>query len=244
MVCQVYSYPDTRLGAPGTLRCRRLAVQFNRISAEGRESSLDTDVQKRDARISDKELLHSAGDREDLREEVPVAPNAERARHGMTYDPSQAKQRDELLLELEDPAAHPPKREESKSFVSYVDAGPLFVILALSVIMMFLHPNPVHVDLPEWSQSVFPCLLGALYACIGARLWVRQTLSFWLSLAVACVPQVAVSRWLIVNHPASSTSEGIGALLLSIFSGYLVGVPVFLLLQRLIKPGQENEDIE
>jgi hypothetical protein len=161
----------------------------------------------------------------------------------MTHDPSQAKKRDELLLELEEPAAHPPKPEESKSFVSYVDAGPLFVILALSVIMMFLHPNPVHLDLPEWSQPVLSCFLGALYACIGVRLWVRQTLSFWLSLAIACVPQVAVSRWLIVNHPASSTGEGIGAFFVSILSGYVVGVPVFLLLQRL-NPGQENEEIE
>lgn len=203
---------------------------------------MDTDVQKRDVRISDKELPPNAGDREDLREEVHAALNAERARRGMTHDPSQAKQRDELLLELEDPAAHPPKPEESKSFGSYVDAGPLFVVVVLSVIMVFLHPNPVQVDLPEWSQFVYPCLLGALYACIGVRLWVRQTLSFWLSLAIACVPQVAVSRWLIMNHPWNSTSQGIGALFVSILSGYVVGVPVFLLLQRL-KPGQENEDI-
>jgi hypothetical protein len=218
------------------------AVQFNRISAEERESSLDTDVQKRDARISDKALLDNAGDREDLREEVRVALNAERARHGMTRDPSQAKKRDELLLEFEEAAAHPPRPKKSRSLASYVDAGQFFVILALSVIMMFLHPNPVHLDLPEWSQPVFTCLMGALLACIGVRLWVRQTLSFWLSLAIACVPQVAVSRWLIVNHPASSTGEGIGASFVSIFSGYVVGVPVFLLLQRL-KPDQENEDI-
>jgi hypothetical protein len=67
--------------------------------------------------------------------------------------------------------------------------------------------------------------------------WVRRTLSFWLSLTIASVPQLVVSRWLTVYHPAHSRGEGKGTWFLSILSGYAIGGAVFVLLQK-FKPEQ------
>jgi hypothetical protein len=92
----------------------------------------------------------------------------------------------------------------------------------------------------EWTWPIFVVYLGALIACLVVQPWVRQTLSFWFSLAVSVVPQFAVARWLAIYHPSRSGSGMKGSAFLSIFSGYLLGGVLFRLLQRL-KPSQETE---
>jgi hypothetical protein len=197
---------------------------------------LETTFQEYYASVSDEELLHIAGARGDLREVAAFALDAELARRGLTQRQVRAKKRDELRLEILEARAHQPKRKKSKYFVAQISLRWFFIGLVGAVLLMFLTVRP-HRPIYEWSEPILAVYTGVLLACLAVQPWVRRTLSFWLSLTIACVPQFLVSHWLTVYHPAHSRSAGKGAWFLSILSGYVVGGAVFLLLQKL-KPGQ------
>jgi hypothetical protein len=200
---------------------------------------LDTNFQEQYASLSDEELLHIAGDRRDLREEAAFALDAEMARRGLTLEQARAKRRDDLRLEIKEARAHHPKLKKSKYFVAQISLGWFFIGLVGAVLLMVLMLR-THRLLDEWSEPVLVVYTGALMGCLAVQPWVRRTLSFWLSLAISCVPQFVVSHWLTVYHPAYSRAEEKGSWFLSILAGYAVGGAVFLLLQKL-KPGQETK---
>ena len=197
---------------------------------------METGFREHYADLSDEELLHIAGDRRDLREEAAFALDAELARRGLTQKQVRAQKRDELRLEIQEARAHQPKRRKSRYFVSQISLRWFFIGLIGAGILMFLTIRP-HRPVYEWSEPILVVYTGCLLACLAVQPWVRRTLSFWLSLTIACVPQFVVSHWLTVYHPAGSRGESRGTWLLSILSGYMVGGAVFLLLQKL-KTGQ------
>jgi hypothetical protein len=187
--------------------------------------------QEQYASLSDDELLHIAGDRRDLSEEAALALDAEVARRGLTQEQVRAKKRDELRLDIEEARAHHPKRKKSKYFVARLNLRWLFLGLLGSVLLSFLTLRP-HRPVYYWSEPILVVYTGALIACLAVQPWVRRTLSFWLGLAISSVPQLVISRWLTVYHPAHSRAEGKGSWFISILAGYAVGGAVFLLLQK------------
>jgi hypothetical protein len=206
---------------------------------QSRGEGLDTGFQEYYATISDDELLHIAGDRRDLREEAVLALDGEMARRGLTHEQARAKKRDELRLEIQEARADQRKRKKSKYFVTQISLRWFFIGIVGAGLLMFLTIRP-HRPAYEWSEPILVVYTGFLLACLAVQPWVRRTLSFWLSLTIACVPQFIVSHWLTVYHPAQSRSGGKGTWFLSILSGYVVGGAVFLLLQKL-KPSQSTQ---
>lgn len=200
---------------------------------------MDTNFQEHYANISDDELLHIAGDRRDLREEAVLALDGEMARRGFTHEQAHARKRGELRLEIQEARAYQQKRSKSKYFMTQMSLRWIFIGLAGAVLLMWLTMRP-HRPVYEWSEPILVVYMGCLLACLAVQPWVRRTLSFWLSLTMACVPQFVVSHWLTVNYPAHTRSEEKGIWFLSILSGYVVGGAVFLLLQKL-KPTQGTQ---
>jgi len=205
-------------------------------------STLNTKFHERYASLSDEELLQIAGDRRDLVEEAAVALDAEMAQRGLTHAQARAKKRDGLRLEIKEARAHHPKRNKSKYFEAQLNLRAFFLGLVGLVLLMFFTLGHHHVP-DEWSFPLFVVYLGILMACLAVQPWVRRTLSFWLSLAISCLPQFVISHWLNVYHPAHSLGETKGSAFLSLLVGYLLGGGVFVLLQRL-KPGQGTKATE
>jgi cation transport ATPase len=192
---------------------------------------LDTSFHERYAGLSDQELLHIAGDRKDLLEEAAVALDAEMARRDLTHKQARAKKRDKLRAHIKEARTHHPKRNKSKYFVAQMNLRAYFIGLVGLVLLMFFTLGHRHVS-EEWSWPLFVVYVGVLIACLVVQPWVRRTLSFWLSLAVSCVPQFVVAHWLTVHYPAHSNSEAKGLAFLSMFAGYFLGVPLFVLMQK------------
>jgi hypothetical protein len=200
---------------------------------------LDNSYQEHYAGLNDGELLHIAADRKNLREEAVLALDAEMARRNLTDQHARAHKRSELRQEIKETRAHQPKRKKSKYFVAQINLRWFFVGFAGALFLMFLTVRP-HRPIDEWSEPILVVYMGALLAFLSVQPWVRRTLNFWISLTITCVPQLVVSHWLTVYHPAHSRGGGKGIWFLSILSGYVVGGPLFLLLRKL-NPYQEAE---
>jgi hypothetical protein len=203
---------------------------------------VDTGFQERYAGLSDDELLHVAGDRRDLLEQAAVALDAEMARRGLTIERARAKKREHRRREFEEMSAHIAKRNKSKYFVAHINLPVFFASLAGEVLLMVLLPGG-HRMHDEWMWPLIVMYLGALLAILSVQSWVRRTLGFWISLVVSFVPQFVVARWLSTYYPDHSRGGEKGSAFLSLFAGYAVGVPLFLLLQKL-KPSQGAEAAE
>ena len=198
---------------------------------------METSFPEHYASLNDDELLHIAGDRKDLLKEAAVALDVEMARRGLTHEHAQTRKRDYLRLEFEEARGNRRKRKKSKYFVAQINLPAYFIGLVVLLLLMFLTLG--HHRVPdEWSWPLIVVYVGALIACLAVQPWVRQTLSFWFSLAVSFFPQFVVARWLAVSHPTYPSSATKGSALVSIIPGYLLGIVLFRLLQRL-KPGQE-----
>jgi hypothetical protein len=187
--------------------------------------------------MSDDKLLHIAGDRKDLLQEAAVALDAEMARRGLTHEQARSRKKERLRLDIEEAGAHHQKRNESKYFVAQMNLGACFIGVAGLLVLMITLGNYRVRD--EWMWPIIVVYLGALLACLAVQEWVRQTLSFWFSLALSCVLQFLVAHWLSVYHPSRSGSGLKGSAILSLLPGYLLGGALFLVLQRL-KPSQET----
>jgi hypothetical protein len=197
---------------------------------------LDTRFETEYASLNDEELLHIAGDRRDLRAEAALALDSELARRGLTQKQARAKKRDELRLEIHEARAHSPKRNKSKYFVAQMNLREYFIGMVGFVLLMILTLSS-HRLRDECKQPILFVYLGILIAPLAVQPWVRRTLSFWVSVAVASIPQFIVGHWLTVYHPSYSRAGIKGSGFLSILAGWVVGIPLFLLLQKL-KPGQ------
>jgi hypothetical protein len=200
---------------------------------------LEANFREQYASLSNEELLQIAGDRRDLLEEAAVALDVEMARRGLTLKQARAKKRDELRLDIEEARAHHPKRNKSKYFEAQINLRAYLLGLIGLVLLMFVTLG--HYRVPEeWSFPLFVVYLGALMACLVVQPWVRRTPSFWFSLAISCVPEFVISRWLNVYHPAHSLGETKGSAFLSLLVGYFLGGSVFVLIQK-IKPRQATK---
>lgn len=194
------------------------------------------------ASLNDEELLHIAGSYKDLRAEAAVALNTELARRGLTHKQARAKRRDELRLEINEARVHHPKRNKSKYFVTQMNLRAYFLGLVGLVVLMFLTLRH-HGLRGEWAEPILFAYLGVLIACLAVQSWVRRTLSFWLSLAIASVPQFVVSHRLTVDHPAHSRGELKGSGFISMLAGWIVASAAFLLFQKL-KPERDIRTAE
>lgn len=193
---------------------------------------MDANFEAHYASLNNEELLHISGDRRDLRTEAALALDAELARRSLTLKQAHAKKRDELRQDIHEVRAHHPKRNKSKYFVAQLNLRAYFVGLVGLVLLMFVTLRS-HRLRKEWTLPILSVYLGILMACLAVQSWVRKTLSFWLSLAIACIPQFVVAHWLAVYHPANSLAEVKGSGFLSMIAGWIVGSIVFLLLQKL-----------
>jgi hypothetical protein len=170
------------------------------------------------ASLNDEDLLHVAADRKDLRPEAALALDTELARRGLTHKQARAKGRDELRMEIKEAMAHRPKRNKSKYFVAQLNLRAFFIGLAGLGLLMFLTLRS-HRLRDEWAEPILFAYLGVLMACLAVQTWVRQTLAFWLSLAIGNIPQFIVSHWLAVYHPARSRGKLKGSGFLSMVPG-------------------------
>jgi hypothetical protein len=203
---------------------------------------VDTSFQERYAGLSDEELLHIAGDRRDLLEQAAVALDSEMARRGLTFEQARAQKREHRRHEFEEMSAHIAKRNKSKYFVAQINLPASLAGLAGEVLLMVLLPGGHRVH-EEWMWPLIVVYLGALLAILSVQSWVRRTLSFWFSLVISSAPQFFVAHWLAVYHPDHSRGGEKGSAILSLLAGYAVGVPLFLLLQKL-KPSQGARAME
>jgi hypothetical protein len=129
------------------------------------------------------------------------------------------------------------RRDLREEAVLALVGGVLIVLGGELVLMLLITP---HEPLYVWLGPILVVYFGTSLACLAVQTWVRRTVSFWISLAIACLPQFEVNHWLTVYHPAHLKGDTKGAWFLSILSGYVVGCAVFLLLQKL-KPAQGSK---
>jgi hypothetical protein len=208
----------------------------SRPSAECPEVVLDTRFEAEYASLNDEELLHIAGDRRDLLAEAVRALDIEMARRGLTQDQARAKKREALRLEMNEARAHRPKRNKSRYFIAHLNLREYFIGLIVLVLLMVLTLGSHRLQ-EEWKEPILFVYIGTLIAFVVVQPWVRRTFNFWVSLAVASIPQFVVGHWLTAHHSAHTGADFKGSGLLSMLAGWVVGVPVFLLLQKL-KPEQ------
>ncbi|HWG18717.1 MAG TPA: hypothetical protein VN678_12690 [Acidobacteriaceae bacterium] len=201
---------------------------------------VEPSFQERYASLSDDELLHVAGDRRDLLEHAAAALDAEMARRGLTYEQARAKKREHRRREFDEMNSEIVKRSKSKYFVAQISLPGILACLAGEAIFLILLPSG-HPMREAWLWPLIAVYMGAFLTILVVQEWVRWTVSFWVSLVVSLVPQFLVARWLAVYHPSHSRGGERGAAFLSLFAGWLVGVPLFLLLQKL--KSSQNTDV-
>jgi hypothetical protein len=204
--------------------------------------NLDRGIEAEYASLNDEELLHIAGDRRNLRTEAALAIDIELERRGLTLKQVRTKKRDVLRSEIEEARAHQPKRSKSKYFVARLNLGEYFIGLMGFVLLMILTLRS-HRIREDWKEPLLFVYIGTLIAYVAVQPWVRKTFSFWVSLTVATIPQFVVGHWLTVYHPSFTRSGFKGQGFLSMLAGAVIGVPLFLLLQRL-KPEQGTKTTE
>jgi hypothetical protein len=183
------------------------------------------------AGLSDDELLMIAASRADLVQEAAVALDSEMARRGLSYQEARAKKREVARLEIKEARRHHPSRKGSKYFVAKVNGWMLLLALGVPLLvltLMFFHLVP-----EEWGFPILTVCMGAGIAISVVQPWLRQTVSFWISLVVSCTVQLLIGHWISVHLAPQTRGELKGAAVLAIVPGYVVGTVLFLLLQKL-----------
>jgi hypothetical protein len=184
------------------------------------------------AGLSDGELLMIAADRVDLTKEAALALDSEMARRGLTYQDARAKKREITRLEIAELRKHQPSRKGSKYFVAKAN-GWMLLLLILGVPSLVLGLMFYHFVPKEWLMPITSVCMGGVIAVSAVQPWLRQTISFWISLVVSCTVQLLVGYWISVHVAPYTGSELKGAAFLAIAAGYAVGIALFLLLQNL-----------
>jgi len=106
----------------------------------------------------------------------------------------------------------------------------LLLLSPVLLIPLLSFPNIVS---QKWLLPIIFAAYGFVCAVSAVQPWLRQTRSFWVSLAVACVVQLVVGHFINVRLAPESRNELRGAAFLAILAGYAVASPLFLLLQKL-----------
>jgi len=184
------------------------------------------------AGLGDDELLLIAASRADLVPEAALAMDSELARRGLSYQEACAKKREVARLEIKEARRHDPSRKGSKYFVVRANGWMLLLLVLgqslLALALVFLHLVP-----EVWEFPILTVYMGAVIAVSVVQPWLRQTASFWISLAVSCAVQLLVGCWISVHLAPQTRGELKGAAVLPILPGYAVGTVLFLLLQKL-----------
>jgi len=163
------------------------------------------------------------------------------ARRGLTHKEAHAQKRQHLREDIAEARAHQGKRKKSKYFVTQI--SPSSIVVALGVMVAFFLIFRPEDKANRWLEPSLVTYIGSCLAFLAVQPWVRRTVRFWISLAISCVPEFFVSRWVTTYHPPHTNSGGKGTFFLSILCGYAVGGSFFLLLQKL-KPAQDLESTE
>ena len=180
-----------------------------------------------------------AGDRRSLRKEAAVALEAEMARRGLTHEHARAQRRSLIRQEMDELRPRHSKRRASKYFEYQLNLQMVFIgFLGFLPLAFYAADHRQFSD--EWFFSVWIVYLGILIMCAAVRPWVRQTVSFWVCLAISCVPQFWVSHWLTVHHPSDSRSGLKGAAFASLLAGWALGGALFLLAQKVWPRGDAD----
>jgi hypothetical protein len=191
------------------------------------------------ARLSDDELIMIAASRADLMQEAALALDSEMARRGLSYQEARAKKREIARLEIKEARSHRPSPKGTKYFVARMN-GWMKLLLALGAPLLVISLLVFHLVREEWVFPILAACMGAIIAVSIVQPWLRQEVSFWLSLVISCAVQLFLGHWIGVSQAPHSTSGIKGAGFLAIFVGYAVGAPLFLLLQKL-KPKEEPQ---
>jgi hypothetical protein len=184
------------------------------------------------AGLNDDELLMIAASRADLVQEAALALDSEMARRGLSYQEARAKKREAVRLEIKEARRHRRSPKGSKYFVAKVN-GWMLLLLVLGVPLVVLSLMFFHLVPEEWDFPILAVCMGVLIAVSVVQPWLRQTVSFWISLVASCTMQLLVCYWISVHLAPQTRGELKGAAVLSIIPGYAVGIVLFLLLQKL-----------
>lgn len=182
--------------------------------------------------LTDDELLMVAANRADLVREAALAMDSEMRRRGLSYQEAQAKERQVARQEIKEARRRRPSPKGTKYFVAQI-RGRWLLLLLSPTLLVFLLAFP-HIVSEEWLLPSIFASYGVVSAISAVQPWLRQTTSFWLSLPIAGIVQLLVGHMITVRLAPHSRSELKGASFLAIFAGYAVGIPLFLLLQKVI----------
>lgn len=191
------------------------------------------------AGLSEDELLAVAADRRDLLEEAGAALNAEMMRRGLSYKQAREKKSKAARQEVTDLRKQRTSQESSRYFVWKTNGWISFLTAvgppALLIPLLFFHVIP-----EKWFLPILAATIGAVMAVSLVQPWLRKRVSFWISLVLSCSVQLFAGFWLTTNLVPRSGSNLKEVGLLTIFSGYAVAIPFFLLVQRLT-PTEETK---
>jgi hypothetical protein len=190
------------------------------------------------ATLSDDELLAIGAGRADLVREAAFALDSEVARRGLSYQEARTRKRQAARLEFKEATRHHRARKRSKYFVASLN-GWMLLLIALGIPMLFFVLMFSHLVPEKWSFPILTVSMGGVIAVSAVQPWLRQTVSFWISLVASCTVQLLVGHWISAYLAPQSRGESKGAVSLAIVSGYAVGIPLFRLLQKL-EPSQES----
>ena len=117
-------------------------------------------------------------------------------------------------------------------FVPQIRGRWLLLLLApMTVLPLLSFPS----ILPQgWVLPLTFAFYGVVLPISAVQPWLRQTRSFWLSLPVVFGVDLLVGHRINVHLAPQSRGELKGTAFLELLTGYAVGVPVFLLLRRVI----------
>lgn len=183
------------------------------------------------AHLTDGELLMVAASRADLVQDAVLAMDSEMARRGLSYQDAHARKRQVARLGIKEARKRRPSPKVIKYFVPRIRGRWLLLLLSPTLLIVLLSFPKVVSE--EWLLPIIFASYGAVCAISAVQPWIRQTKSFWLSLLVTGIVQLLIGHLINVHLAPRSRSELRGAAFLAILAGYTVGVPLFLLLQKL-----------
>ena len=183
------------------------------------------------ASLSDDELLAIAAGRADLIQGATVALDSEMARRGLTYQEARARKREIARLEMKEVRRHRLSPRGTKYFAARTN-GWMLLLLTVGVPLLVISLSALKLVREEWDLPILAACMGAVIAISAVQPWLRQTVSFWLSVVISCTVQLFVGHWISVHQAPHSGRALKGAVFLAIVVGYAGGAAAFLLLQK------------
>jgi hypothetical protein len=196
------------------------------------------DFEETYARLTDDELLMiAAGRHADLVPPAALALDSEMARRGLSYESAHARKKQVARRKAQQFRKHRPSRTSSKYFVANANLW-LLLPLILGAVFLVIYLDIFHLVREEWEFPILAVSMGIVIAITMVQSWVKETVSFWISLIASCLVQLPIAYWISVHWAPRTRGELKGGAFLVIGIGYAVGAALFLLLQKL-KPRKE-----